>query len=296
MTDKLIRATAKDGDVRIIAAITTNLVNEGATIHNCMPTASAALGRMLTGGVLMAAMLKNDNDKMTLQIDGNGEAKGITVTAYPDGRVKGYIGNPSVDLPLNEKGKLDVGGAIGKDGDLKIIKDMGLKEPYIGQVPIYTGEIGDDIAYYFTVSEQTPSAVALGVLVDTDLSIKAAGGFIIQMMPGASDLLADMITYRLEEVPSVTTMISKGMSIEGILEYIFEGMDLKIYESITPEYKCDCSRERVERVFMSVGEKDLKDIYNEGKTEELLCHFCNKSYKFSQDDIKNLLDEIEKNK
>lgn len=296
MTDKLIRATAKDGEVRIIAAITTDLVNEGVTVHKCMPTASAALGRMLTGGVLMAAMLKNDNDKMTLQIDGNGEAKGIIVTAYPDGRVKGYIGNPSVDLPLNEKGKLDVGGAIGKDGDLKIIKDMGLKEPYIGQVPIYTGEIGDDIAYYFTVSEQTPSAVALGVLVDTDLSIKAAGGFIIQMMPGASDLLADMITYRLEEVPSVTTMISKGMSIEEILEYIFEGMDLKIYESITPEYKCDCSRERVERVFMSIGEKDLKDIYNEGKTEELLCHFCNKSYKFSQEDIKNLLDEIEKNK
>ncbi|MDU1413157.1 MAG: Hsp33 family molecular chaperone HslO [Clostridium sp.] len=296
MTDKLIRATAKDGEVRIIAAITTDLVNEGVTVHKCMPTASAALGRMLTGGVLMAAMLKNDNDKMTLQIDGNGEAKGIIVTAYPDGRVKGYIGNPSVDFPLNEKGKLDVGGAIGKDGDLKIIKDMGLKEPYIGQVPIYTGEIGDDIAYYFTVSEQTPSAVALGVLVDTDLSIKAAGGFIIQMMPGASDLLADMITYRLEEVPSVTTMISKGMSIEEILEYIFEGMDLKIYESITPEYKCDCSRERVERVFMSIGEKDLKDIYNEGKTEELLCHFCNKSYKFSQEDIKNLLDEIEKNK
>lgn len=296
MTDKLIRATAKDGEVRIIAAITTDLVNEGVTVHKCMPTASAALGRMLTGGVLMAAMLKNDNDKMTLQIDGNGEAKGIIVTAYPDGRVKGYIGNPLVDFPLNEKGKLDVGGAIGKDGDLKIIKDMGLKEPYIGQVPIYTGEIGDDIAYYFTVSEQTPSAVALGVLVDTDLSIKAAGGFIIQMMPGASDLLADMITYRLEEVPSVTTMISKGMSIEEILEYIFEGMDLKIYESITPEYKCDCSRERVERVFMSIGEKDLKDIYNEGKTEELLCHFCNKSYKFSQEDIKNLLDEIEKNK
>lgn len=296
MTDKLIRATAKDGEVRIIAAITTDLVNEGVAVHKCMPTASAALGRMLTGGVLMAAMLKNDNDKMTLQIDGNGEAKGIIVTAYPDGRVKGYIGNPSVDLPLNEKGKLDVGGAIGKDGDLKIIKDMGLKEPYIGQVPIYTGEIGDDIAYYFTVSEQTPSAVALGVLVDTDLSIKAAGGFIIQMMPGASDLLADMITYRLEEVPSVTTMISKGMSIEEILEYIFEGMDLKIYESIIPEYKCDCSRERVERVFMSIGEKDLKDIYNEGKTEELLCHFCNKSYKFSQEDIKNLLDEIEKNK
>lgn len=293
MTDKLVRATAKDGSVRIFAAITTELVNEGTAIHKCSPTASAALGRMLTGGVLMGAMLKNDKDKLTLQINGGGEAGEIIVTAYADGRVKGYIGNPSVDLPLNEKGKLDVGGAIGKAGDLKVIKDMGLKEPYVGQVPIYTGEIGDDLAYYFTVSEQTPSAVAAGVLVDTDLSIKAAGGFIIQMMPGADELLADMITYRLEEIPSITAMISKGMTVEEILEFIFEGMDLKINESMAPEYKCDCSRDRVERVFMSIGKKDLTEIYNEGKEEELLCHFCNKSYKFTHEDIKNLLNELE---
>lgn len=294
--DKMIRATAKDGQVRIIAAITTNLVNEATKTHNCMPTASAALGRMLTGGVLMGAMLKNDTDSLTLQIDGGGEAKGIVVTAHPNGTVKGYIGNPSVDLPLNAKGKLEVGGAIGKDGYLKIIKDMGLREPYAGQVPIYTGEVGEDIAYYFTVSEQTPSAVALGVLVDTDLSIKSAGGFIIQMMPGASEFLADIIMYRLEEIPSVTSMIDKGMTIEEILEFIFEDMDLKIYDSITPQFKCDCSRERVERVLMSIGKKDLKEIYEDGKTEEILCHFCNKSYEFKQADIKNLLDEIDKNK
>ena len=293
MTDKLVRATAKDGSVRIFAAITTELVNEGTAIHKCSPTASAALGRMLTGGVLMGAMLKNDKDKLTLQINGGGEAGEIIVTAYADGRVKGYIGNPSVDLPLNEKGKLDVGGAIGKAGDLKVIKDMGLKEPYVGQVPIYTGEIGDDLAYYFTVSEQTPSAVAAGVLVDTDLSIKAAGGFIIQMMPGADELLADMITYRLEEIPSITAMISKGMTVEEILEFIFEGMDLKINESMAPEYKCDCSRDRVERVFMSIGKKDLTEIYNEGKEEELLCHFCNKSYNCTHEDIRNLLNELE---
>jgi len=292
MKDKLIRATAKDGQVRIIAAITTELVNEATKTHECMPTASAALGRMLTGGVLMGAMLKNDTDSLTIQIDGGGEAKGITVTAHNDGSVKGYIGNPKIDLPLNEKGKLEVGGAIGKNGYLKVIKDMGLKEPYVGQVPIYTGEVGDDIAYYFTVSEQTPSAVALGVLVDTDLSIKAAGGFIIQMMPGASEFLADIITYRLEEIPSVTSMIEKGMTIEEILEFVFEDMDLKIYDSLVPEYKCDCSRERVERVLMSIGKNDLQEIYDDGKTEEILCHFCNKAYDFKPEDIKKILDDI----
>ncbi|WP_346870941.1 Hsp33 family molecular chaperone HslO [Clostridium sp. UBA5119] len=292
MKDKLIRATAKDGQVRIIAAITTELVNEATKTHECMPTASAALGRMLTGGVLMGAMLKNHTDSLTIQIDGCGEAKGVTVTAHHDGSVKGYIGNPKVNLPLNEKGKLEVGGAIGKNGYLKVIKDMGLKEPYVGQVPIYTGEVGDDIAYYFTVSEQTPSAVALGVLVDTDLSIKAAGGFIIQMMPGASEFLADIITYRLEEVPSVTAMIEKGMTIEEILEFIFEDMDLKIYDALVPAYKCDCSRERVERVLISIGKDDLQEIYDEGKTEEILCHFCNKTYDFKPEDIKKILEAI----
>lgn len=294
MADKLIRGTAKDGQIRVIAAITTELVGEANKTHECSPTASAALGRMLTGGVLMGAMLKNKKDSLTLQINGGGAAKGVIVTAHADGKVKGYIGNPEVELPLNEKGKLDVGGAIGKSGDLKVIKDMGLKDPYIGQVPIYTGEIGDDLAYYFTVSEQTPSAVALGVLVDKDLSTKAAGGFIIQMMPGASEFIADIISYRLQEIPSVTSMIEKGMSIEEILQYVFEDMDLKIYDSIVPEFKCDCSRERVERVLMSVGKKDLIEIHEDGKNEEIQCHFCNKGYEFTPDDIKSLIDELER--
>lgn len=296
MTDKLIRATAQNGDVRIIAAITTELVNEATSIHQCSPTASAAFGRMITGGVLMGALLKNSTDSMTLQINGGGEAGEIIVTAHADGTVKGYIANPLVDLPLNSKGKLDVGTAVGKDGDLKVIKDMGLKDPYIGQVPIYTGEIGDDLAYYFTVSEQTPSAVALGVLVDKDLSIKAAGGFIIQMMPGAPELLADTITYRLQEIPPVTTMIANGMTIEDILKEIFDGMDLKIYESIEPAYKCDCSRDRVERALMSIGKNDLSEICADGKTEEIVCHFCNTKYEFTNDDIKNIIKEIDNNK
>ena len=198
MKDILIKATALEGMVRIIGVSSTNLVNIGAKKHNCSPTASAALGRSLTAGAILGSMLKGSKDTVTLQINGGGEAKGVVVTAYSDGRVKGYIGNPNVDLPLNDKGKLDVGGAIGKNGSLYVIRDMGLKEPYVGQVPIFTGEIAEDLAYYFTVSEQTPSAVALGVLVDKDLSIKASGGFVIQMLPGADELLADTIMYRLE--------------------------------------------------------------------------------------------------
>ncbi len=290
--DKLVRATAKGGQVRIIAAITTDLVNEGITMQKCAPTAAAALGRMLTAGVLMGTMLKSKVDSLTIQINGAGEAKGVLVTAHADSSVKGYIGNPNIDLPPNSKGKLDVSGAIGVDGYLRVIRDMGLKEPYVGQVPISTGEIGDDLAYYFTVSEQTPSAVGLGVLVDTDMSIKASGGFIIQMMPGSDEFLADIITYRLEEIPSITELIEKGMNIEEILEYIFEDMELKILEEIVPMYKCDCCRERVERALISIGKKDLEELYNDGKTEEIKCHFCNKNYEFDHEDIGQLLKSV----
>ncbi len=289
MKDTLIKATALDGMVRIIGVNSTNLVSIGTKKHNCSPTASAALGRSLTAGAILGSMLKGSKDTVTLQINGGGEAKGVVVTAYSNGRVKGYIGNPNVDLPLNEKGKLDVGGAIGKDGSLYVIRDMGLKDPYVGQVPIFTGEIAEDLAYYFTVSEQTPSAVALGVLVDTDLSIKASGGFVIQMLPGADDLLADTITYRLEEIPSVTEMMVKGMDIKDILEYIFEDMDLKILEENEPFYKCDCSKEKVERALISIGEKDLQDLYDDKKSEELVCNFCNKKYVFTHEDIGNIL-------
>lgn len=289
MKDKIVRATAKDGMVRIIAGITTNLVNEGTQIHECTPVASAAFGRMLTAGALMGTTLKSNKEVTTLKINGNGEAKGITVTAHNDASVKGFIGNPYIDRPLNEKGKLDVGGAVGTNGLLYVIKDLGLKDPYVGQVPIQTGEIAEDFAYYFTVSEQTPSAVSLGVLVDKDLSIKAAGGFIVQMMPGADELLADVITYRLEEIPPITTMISEGKTIEEILEFIFDGMDLKILDSLEPQYKCDCNRDRVEKALISIGKEDLEEIYNDGKTEEIVCNFCNKKYEFTNENIGELL-------
>lgn len=292
MSDKLVRGTAKEGQIRVIGAITTDIVNKAIEIQNTTPTATAALGRMLTAGVLMGAMQKSEKDKLTLKIDGGGDARGIIVTSYSNGNVKGYIGNPNVNLPANSKGKLDVGGAIGKDGELLVIRDMGLREPYVGRVPIYTGEVGDDLAYYFTVSEQVPSAVALGVLVDTDLTTKAAGGFIIQMMPGADEMLADILMYRLEEIPSVTEMISSGKTIEEILQYIFEDMNLKLLDSSTPKYSCDCSREKVEGALISIGKKELEDIYKDNKDEEIRCQFCGKKYVFTSKDIKDILDRV----
>jgi molecular chaperone Hsp33 len=294
MKDKIVRGTAKDGMIRIIGGITTELVSDGTSVHDCTPVAAAALGRMLTAGALMGTTLKSEKEVVTLKINGSGEAKGITVTAHSDASVKGFIGNPLIDLPLNSNGKLDVGGAVGTKGILYVIKDLGLKDPYVGQVPIQSGEIAEDLTYYFTVSEQTPSAVSLGVLVDKDLSIKAAGGFIIQMMPGADPLLADILMYRLEEIPSITTMIDEGKTIEEILEYIFEGMDLKLQDANEPKYFCDCSRERIERALISIGEKDLQEIYDEGKEEEVVCHFCNKKYKFANEDIGTLLEKAKK--
>ncbi|MDD6795727.1 MAG: Hsp33 family molecular chaperone HslO [Clostridiaceae bacterium] len=294
MKDKIVRGTAKDGMVRIIGGITTNLVNDGTAVHECTPVAAAALGRMLSMGALMGTTLKGKDEVVTLKINGGGEAKGITVTAHSDATVKGFIGNPKVELPLNSKGKLDVGGAIGTNGLLYVIKDLGMKDPYVGQVPIHSGEIAEDFTYYFTISEQTPSAVSLGVLVDKDLSIKAAGGFIIQMMPDADPLLADLLMYRLEEIPSITTMINEGKTIEEILELIFDGMDLKLLDSIEPKFVCDCSRERVEKALISIGEKDLQEIYDEGKEEEVVCHFCNKKYKFNHEQVGELLEKARK--
>ena len=294
MVDKIIRATAKDGMVRIIAGTTTELVEKARQLHDCTPVASAALGRMLTAGALLGVTLKSEKEVMTLRINGGGEAEGVTVTAYEGGKVKGYIGNPFGDMPLNSKGKLDVGGYIGKDGNLLVIKDLGLKDPYVGQVPIHSGEIAEDLAYYFTVSEQTPSAVSLGVLVDKDYSIKVAGGLIIQMMPGADEFIADIITYRLEEIPPLTTFLDEGKSIDEILDYIFGDMDLKILEEVKPEFNCNCTREKVEKALISIGKKDLTEIYEDGKDEELKCHFCNTSYVFTKEQIGEMLEKLDK--
>jgi Disulfide bond chaperones of the HSP33 family len=293
MKDRIIRGTAKDGDIRFFAAVTTNLVDKASQIHNCSPVASAALGRMLTAASMMGTMLKNSNDSVTVQINGKGETGPIVTVADNKGMVKGYIGTPDVNRPLNDLGKLDVGGAVGKDGFLTVIKDMGLKEPYVGQVPIVSGEIAEDITYYFASSEQVPSAVSLGVLVGTDAKIEAAGGFIIQMMPGADDFVRDIIEYRLDEIKPVTKTILDVQNVEGILTELLDGMNMKVMEEYYPDFYCGCSRDKVEKVLMSIGRKDLEEMAQSKEDTEIVCHFCNKKYVFTGQEIGALMAEEE---
>lgn len=287
----IVRATANEGNVRIFCAITTDIVEKAREIHKLSPVSSAALGRLLSAGSIIGVMSKGQKDKITLSINGGGEAGNIVVATNSTGNVKGYISNPRVNLPLNEQGKLDVGGAVGKNGFLNVVKDLGLKEPYTGQVPIYTGEIGDDLAYYFTVSEQVPSAVALGVLVNPDETILSSGALIIQMMPDAPEMLGDIITFRLQEIPPLSTLIAEGKSAEDIINLLFDDMDLKIYETIEVNYECDCSMERVEKTLISLGEVELTKIMEEEESINVECHFCDKNYSFTSDDIKNLINE-----
>jgi molecular chaperone Hsp33 len=285
----ILRGTVQNGDIRVFVAITTDLVEKARITHDLSPTASAALGRMLTIGSIMGTMLKSEKDSMTISINGRGEAGNIVVTTNQTGNIKGYISNPHVDPPTNEKGKLDVGGAVGKNGFVTVIKDMGLKEPYIGQVPISSGEIGEDLAYYFLVSEQVPTAISVGVLVDTDISILSAGGLIVQMMPHENELLADIITYRLEEIPPISKLIAEGKSGEDILNLLFDDMDLKIHERIEMDYVCDCNSDRIEKVLISLGREELEKLKEEEENIEIHCHFCNKKYNFTKQDIEKLL-------
>lgn len=289
MKDRIIRGTAQNGEIRFFAAATSNLVEKARNIHNCTPVAAAALGRMLTAASMMGVMLKNDNDTITVQINGKGEAGPVVAVGNNRGVVKGYISNPNIIRPLNSSGKLDVGGAVGVDGMLTVIKDMGLKEPYVGQVPITSGEIAEDITYYFAASEQVPSAVALGVLVDTDNTVISSGGFIIQMMPEASEFTRDILEYRLDEIPPVTQMIGTREKLEDILYELLDGMDMKVLCEYEPDFICECSRERVERALLSLGEEELNNIAREEENTELVCHFCNKKYKFTRDEIYELI-------
>jgi molecular chaperone Hsp33 len=293
----ILRGTAgENSDIRFFAAITTDLVEKARKIHNLSPTASAALGRLLSAGVIMGCMLKGEEDNLTISLNGGGPIGNVMVSANSKGNIKGYVSNPQIDLPLNSKGKLDVGGAVGTNGTLNVIKDIGLKEPYVGQVPIKSGEIGDDLAYYFAISEQIPSAVDVGVLVDTDLSIKAAGSLIIQMMPDADPYLADIVTYRIKEIPPLTTLISDGKTAKDILNMLFDDMNLKILEKIDADYVCDCSKERVERALISLGKDELKkikdqDLKDNNEKLEVCCHFCSNKYYFNRKDIERLIEE-----
>lgn len=294
MTDYIVRATAADAQIRAFAATTKNTVEAARQAHNLSPVASAALGRTLTGGAMMGAMLKNEKDMLTIQINGDGPIEGIIVTADSKGTVKGYVGNPSVMLPPNYAGKLDVGAAVGY-GMLQVTKDMGLKEPYCGQTVIQTGEIAEDLTYYFASSEQIPSSVGLGVLMDKELAnVRQAGGFIIQLMPFADDAVIEKLEKNLTCIPSVTTMLDAGMTPEDMLKKVLDGMDVEFTDTLPVEFKCNCSKERVEKALISVGEKDLKDMIADGKPIEVNCHFCNTNYTFSIDDLQKMLKRAKK--
>lgn len=288
--DQLVRGTSMDGAIRVFAAVTTDLVNEAQRIHHSYPIATAAVGRLLTGAAMMgAAGLKNDEDSMTIQVKGDGPIGTIVAVADCQARVRGYVENPFVDLPLNSKGKLDVGGAVGK-GYLSVVRDLGLKEPYIGQIQLVSGEIAEDLTYYYSKSEQIPTCMALGVLVDTDNTAIAAGGFMIQMLPGSTDEMAEKLEEIVNNLPPVTSMVHDGMSAEDIFFRVTEGFDMLMDNNIVePKYECNCSRERMERALVSVGKQELQSILDEQGEAELTCHFCDNKYLFNRAELTELL-------
>lgn len=288
----ILRGTSGDVTVRIFAIESKDIVEQARVFHNTTPVATAALGRLLSGASMMGTMMKGENDKLTLQIKSDGPLGDLICTAKSDGSVKGLVGNPTIDLPLRETdGKLDVGKAIGRNGKLTVIRDMGLKEPYIGQCNLATGEVGDDLTAYFAYSEQQPSAVGLGVLIDVDGSVKRAGGFIVQLMPNASDETIAILERNLKAARSVTELMEEGFELEDILNFVLLGLDPVVNEEISVEYKCDCSRERMEKGLISVGEKDLIEIIEEDEKAEIICHFCNTVYNFNKEDLEKLLRE-----
>ena len=287
---KILRAIDPDGMIRVSFLDSKDIVNKAQSIHNTSPVATAALGRTLTMTAFLGSMLKNSDDKVTVYIKGDGPIEGIVATSDGNGMVKGYVYNPLVDLPLNSKGKLAVGKAVGK-GYLSISKDLGLKEPYLGSVPLVTGEIAEDFTYYFAKSEQTPTAIALGVLVDTDLSAKCAGGFIIQLMPNSDDETAKKIEDNIKNLPPVTEMLDSGMTGEEIIRKVAEGFEIKFLDSVDYEYRCDCSLEKIEKALISLGKAELTDIIEKDGKAELTCQFCPKVYRLNKEELIKLLSE-----
>lgn len=287
MGDYIVRATAANNQVRAFAATTRDLVEEARERHNTSPVATAALGRLLTAGAMMGSMMKNEKDVLTLQIRADGPLEGITVTADSAANVKGYVEHPEVMLPP-KNGKLDVGGAVGI-GLLNVIKDMGLKEPYVGQTILVTSEIAEDLTYYFANSEQVPSSVGLGVLMNKDNTVKCAGGFIIQMMPFAEEKTIAQIEENLKNVTSVTAMLDQGYTPEQILEELLGNVGLEITDVMPTQFYCNCSKERVEQAVASIGRKDIQEMIDDGKDIEVKCHFCNSAYQYTIEDLKNII-------
>ena len=287
MKDYIVRATAANGQVRVFAATTREVVETAREHHNTSPVATAALGRLLTAGAMMGSMMKNDTDMLTIQIRGDGPLGGITVTADSHANVKGYVNNPDVVLPP-KNGKLDVGGAVGI-GLIQVIKDLGLKEPYSGQTILVTSEIAEDLTYYFANSEQVPSSVGLGVLMEKDNTVKCAGGFIIQMMPFATDETISQIEENLKNVTSVTNLLEQGYTPEQLLETLLGNVGLEITDTIPTQFYCNCSKERVEQAVVSVGKKDIQEMIDEGKPIEVKCFFCNTAYQYTVEELKQII-------
>ena len=286
----MVRATAADSQVRAFAVTSRNLVEQARIYHNTSPVITAALGRLLTGGVMMGTMMKGEKDLLTLQIKCGGAAKGLAVTADSQGNVKGYPMVADVMLPPNDKGKLDVGGALGL-GILSVIKDLGMKEPYVGQVELKTSEIAEDLTYYFAASEQTPSAVGLGVLMNRDNTVKQAGGFIIQLMPDTKEEVIQALEEKLAATGSVTDLLDQGVMPEQLLEQLLGGLRVEITEKIPVQYACNCSKERVTRVIASIGRKDLQEMIDDQEPIEVNCQFCDKRYMFTPEELRKLLQE-----
>ena len=288
MNDYIVRATAAQGQIRAFAATTREMVETARKAHNTSPVVTAALGRLLTGGAMMGVMMKGDKDVLTLQIKCDGPMHGLVVTADAKGNVKGYADQPDVMLPANAQGKLDVGGAVGS-GILSVIKDLGLKEPYVGQTQLQTGEIGDDLTYYFASSEQVPSCVGLGVLMERDNTVKRAGGFIVQLMPDATEEIIEKLEANLAQITSVTGLLDQGDTPEMILEKLLGNLDLEILGRLDTRFYCNCDKVRVGKVLISLGKKELQSMIDEGKEVQLNCHFCNTDYTFSVEELKELL-------
>ncbi len=291
MSDYIVRASAANGSIRAFCATTAELCEHARAVHNTSPVVTAALGRTLTAGAIMGSMQKGDDDLLTIQLRGSGPMKGITVTADSKANVKGYALVPDVIIPANDKGKLDVSGAIGV-GVLSVIKDMGLKDPYVGQVELISGEIAEDLAYYFTSSEQVPSAVSLGVLMNRDNTVRCAGGLIIQALPGASDDILETLEKKLSGLPSMTQMLEAQKSPADILNDVLGDLDLNILDTVPTAFKCNCDRKRVEKVVISLGRDELKKIIDEGKPIELKCQFCSRAYEFSLEELKRIYKEL----
>jgi hsp33 protein len=287
MSDYMVRATAADGQIRAFAITSKEMTEEARVRHNSSPIVTAALGRAMSAAAMMGSMMKGEKDLLTLQIQGDGPMHGLTVTANANGGVKGYPGVADVILPPNAAGKLNVGGAIG-NGVLSVIKDMGLKDPYVGQTELQTGEIAEDLTYYFAVSEQVSSSVGLGVLMNKDNTVRQAGGFIIQLMPFTEDAVIDALEQKIAQIASVTEMLEKGMTPEMILEEILGEMKLEINDTMPVAFRCDCSKERVAKALASLSKKDLDDLIKDEEPIEVKCHFCNDNYVFSPDDLREI--------